>query len=124
MKASEQLQKLRDAYEPYEAWVGAELGKIEALQNALEKSRDPALKAFRENPVTQDLFKSAYKSYRSSKSILANDDGRLSQEERAKLHIGTLWASWYMRALGGDPKKVQQEVEKEIQSFAEAAGVE
>lgn len=120
-KASEQLQKLKDAYEPYDAWVGAELGKIEALERELEQAKDPVFIAFRENPITRKLFDSAYKSYRSSRSVLANDDGKLSSEERMKLHIGTLWAMWYMRALGGDPKKAQQKVEAEIQSFVDFA---
>lgn len=122
-KASDQLQRLRAEYEPYADWVGAELGQIEALETALEKSKDPAWIAFRENPVTQKLMKHCLTVYSSCKSTLANDDGKLTQEERMRLHVSSLWAVWFLKSVGGDPNKARQDVEAQIQSFAESAGV-
>lgn len=122
-RASEQLKRLRKEYEPYADWVGTELGQIEAFEVALEKTQDPAWVAFRENPITQKLVKHCQSVYSSCKSTMANDDGRLSQEERMRMHVSSLWALWMLKSVGGDPKKVQQDVEAQIQAFAESAGI-
>lgn len=94
------------------------------MQARLEKLDDPVWKAFRENPITQDMFKHCARAYRGIKLSLANDDGALTQDERGKMQVGARWAMWFMQALGGDPDRVRAETEAEIERFAIGAGME
>lgn len=122
-KSEEYLDKLMKAYEPYADFAGAELEKIDILSQKLEEMKDPEWMSFREHPTTMRLYKHAVGVYRASCMTLQNDDGSLEKEDRIKLHISKLWSLWYVRALGGNPRKIREEVEKEIERFAEAAGV-
>lgn len=117
------LEELRAAYEPIRDFAGAEIAQIDALAEQWEATRDPAWGAFRENPVTRRLLSAARATFRASKMALANDDGTMAQVERLRLHTSAMWAQWYVRALGGDPKAERERVEREIESFAEGAGV-
>lgn len=123
MKTGDILDRIRAEYEPYAEVAISELKTADKLREEWERSQDPEWIAFRENPKTIALYKHASNVYKNVRLSLANDDGTMKQEERMKLHISSLWASWFMRSLGGDPAKVRKEVEREILKFAEAAGV-
>lgn len=101
-----------------------ELQKVESLIQKLETLKDPDWVAFRENPVTLKLFKASVALFRSAHNELANDDGTLSQTDRARLFVAKRWAMWFVKSLGGDPKKIKAEVEREVERFAKAAGIE
>lgn len=124
MKILDVLDELKKSYEPYAELAVSELQKVESLRSTWEQTKDPEWTAFRENPKTVTLFKAAVNTYRSLHKQMANDDGSLSQLERAKMDIGKKWAMFYIKALGGDPVKVRKETEREIQDFAKAAGIE
>lgn len=122
-KSETYLEKLREAYEAYPEIAGSELAKIDSLADEMSRLKDPVWKAFKDNPITQRLFKQAVNTYRSCKMNLANDDGSLPSQERAKLHMSSLWALWYIKALGGDPELLRQNIEAEIERFAMGAGI-
>lgn len=123
MNHEDVLEKIRAEYEPYSEFSVSELQKVDSLREQWEKTKDPEWIAFRENPKTQALFRHAAAVYRNVKFQLANDDGKMSQDERMRLHVSSLWAAWFMRALGGRPEAVQKQIEEEIVRFAEAAGI-
>lgn len=122
-RSSDYLEDLRNLYGSYAEIFVAELAQIEAYTNELEKVRDPAWLAFRENPVTQKLYQHCIASFRACYLQLANDDGKLEQIERAKLDLGKKWSLWFLRSLGGDPEKLKQRTEQEIERMADAAGL-
>lgn len=117
------LEELRKAYQPYADFAGAELAKIESLAEQWEQTQDPVWLAFRDNPITKRLLKNALGTYKASKRTLANDDGKLEKDERLKLHLSAMWAAWYMKALGGNPEVIKEQVEAEIETFAGAMGI-
>lgn len=118
------LDELREMYDPYSDFFGAELSKLEALTEQYEKSKDPVFQSFREHPITRKYFQHAARVYRQSKMQLANDDGTLKQEERIRLYVSSLWALAWIKYVGGDPAKVQQEIEGEIERAATEAGLD
>jgi hypothetical protein len=122
-KYEEYLDKLMKAYEPYADFAGSEIEKIDTLSKRLAEMKDPEWISFREHPIAIRLYKHAANVYKASCMAMQNDDGSLSKEDRIKLHMSKLWAMWYIRSLGGDPKKIKNEVEKEIERFAESAGI-
>lgn len=117
------LDELEKSYEPYAEIAISELAHVSSLRREWEKSKDPEWLAFRDNPKTQELFKAAARTYKNLYKQMAEDDGSLTQLERAKMKVGKDWALFYVQALGGDPTKVRREVEKEISKFAEGAGI-
>lgn len=122
-KTDKILEELQKSYEPYAELAISELAKIDDMRKEWEKTKDPEWLAFRDNPKTQSLFKAAARTYQSLYKQLAEDDGRLTQVERKAMDVGKKWALFYVRALGGDPAKIRREVEKEINKFAEGAGI-
>jgi hypothetical protein len=118
------LKELRDLYEPLSEYYGKELNQVETLIRQYEQSKDPEWKSFREHPVTKKIFKHSAGVYRRSKMQLANDDGTLSKEDRIRLYVSTLWALYYIRFVGQDPLKVQEDVEREIDKMALSAGLD
>jgi hypothetical protein len=118
------LDRLQAEYEPFSSVAGAELAQIDALREEMEKGKDPLYTSFRSHPLVIKLFKSAASTYKQAKMQMANDTGSLSQEERIRLHISTLWAQWYMQALGGDPQMIKEQTERDIENFARGAGID
>lgn len=118
------IEALKESYEPYADIAVSELKRIDSLREKWEQTKDPEWLAFRENPKTQALFKSAVNTYKALYKQMANDDGSLSQLDRAKMDVGKKWAIWFVRSLGGDPVKIRRQVEAEIKSFADSAGIE
>lgn len=123
MNHQEILEKIRKEYEPYSEFAVSELQKVDKLREDWEKTKDLEWIAFRDNPKTHALVKHCASVYRNTKMQLANDDGKMTQDERMRLHISSLWALWFIRSLGGRPQDVQREVEAEITRFAEVAGI-
>lgn len=123
MQTDKIIEALKESYKPYEDIAVAELSHIEDLRKTWEQTKDPEWTAFRENPKTKELFKTAARTYQSLYKQMANDDGQLTQVERKAMDVGKKWAMFYIRALGGDPVKVRREIEKEITKFAEGAGI-
>lgn len=125
-KHKEILEEIRELYAPY-GDMGIALGelqKVDSLIAKLDTLKDPEWIAFRENPVTLKLFKASVALYRSAHNELANDDGVMTQVDRARLFVAKRWAMWFIKSLGGDPKKIKDEVEREVERFAKAAGIE
>lgn len=123
-KHERMLAELEELYTPYSDFFGSELTRIEGLIKEYEKSKDPVFASFREHPMTIKFFKHAAGIYRQSKMQLANDDGSLSKEDRIRLHVSSLWALAWIKFVGGDPVKMQQEIENEIERVATSAGIE
>lgn len=124
MKVDKILDDLKQSYEPYAELAISELQRVELLRENWEKTKDPEWIAFRENPKTLALFKTAVNTYKALQKQMANDDGSLSQMERAKMDIGKKWAMFFIRALGGDPAKIRRQIEADIKDFAKEAGIE
>ena len=118
------LDELIKSYEPYAELAVSEMKHVDNLRKTWEQTKDPEWLSFRDNPKTQDLFKAAARTYQALYKQMADDDGKLTQEERGKMSVGKQWALFYIRALGGDPAKIRREVEKEIQKFAKGAGIQ
>lgn len=122
-KHTEYLEELKQVYEPYAEFAGNELAQIDVLSSELERLRDPAWQAFRENPITQKMYKHCISAYKACYNQLANDDGTLSQIERSKLDVGKRWSLWFLKSLGGNPDALKKQVENEIEKLADAAGI-
>lgn len=122
-KHTDYLEELKKVYEPYADFAGNELAQIDVLTAELERSKDPAWLAFRENPVTQKMYVHCIASYKACYNHLASDDGTLTQLERAKLDIGKRWSLWFLKSLGGDPDALKSQVEQEIERLADSAGI-
>lgn len=122
-KHDEYLEKLTKMYEALPEFYGSELKMIDTLASKLEETRDPEWLSFREHPTAIRLYENAVKIYRTSCMQMINDEGEMSKDDRIKLHISKQWALWYIRALGGNPRKIKEEVEKEIEKFAESSGI-
>ena len=118
------LKELRELYEPFSDFFGGELTRVEGLITRYEKSKDPVFQSFREHPVTRKYFKHCARVYSNSKMQLANDDGTLSKEDRIRLHVSSLWALAWIKYVGGDPAKMQEEIEAEIERIAVSAGID
>lgn len=117
------IEELREIYSIYPELAGGELSYLDKLEESLEKNVDVDFVAFRENPFTLKLARHAVSIYRSCSKLLSDDDGSLSSEARLRLHTSRLWAQWYMKALGRDPKKEKKALEKEIEDFAKSSGL-
>ena len=122
-KSKEYLDELSKIYSQYPEIAGAELEKIDILTRRMDELKDPEWIAFRENEVTLRLYRHSVAVYKASCRAMQSDDGSLSREDRIKLHMSRLWAIWFIKSLGGDPKKIKDEVEREIERFAESAGI-
>ena len=123
MEINKVLDELEKSYQPYAELAVSELKHIDNMRETWEKTKDPEWLAFRENPKTKELFKAAARTYQSLYQQMANDDGTLSQIERNAMDVGKRWALFYVQALGGDPAKIRKQVEKEVNKFAEGAGI-
>lgn len=123
MKTEDILKELQESYSPYAELAVSELAHVDQLRKTWEQTKDPEWLAFRDNPKTQALFKAAARTYQALYKQMADDDGKLTQEERGKMSVGKQWALFYIRALGGDPTKIRREVEQEIEKFAKGAGI-
>lgn len=123
MKTDAILDAIVATYAPYAEAAVSELKHVDDLRQQWEKTKDPEWLAFRDNPKTQALYKQAARTYQALYKQLANDDGTLTQIERRAMTVGKQWALWYIRALGGNPSKIQKEVENEIRKFAEGSGI-
>lgn len=123
-KTDKILDELQKSYEPYAELAISEIAHVDQLRKTWEQTKDPEWLAFRDNPKTQELFRAAARTYQTLYKHMAEDDGSLTQIERAKMKVGKDWALFYVRALGGDPSKIRKEVEKEINKFAQGAGIE
>lgn len=122
-KTDKILDELTQSYAPYAELAVSELAHIDNFRKTWEQTKDPEWLAFRDNPKTQALFKAAARTYQALYKQMAEDDGKLTQVERKAMDVGKKWALFYVRALGGDPAKIRREVEKEINKFAEGAGI-
>ena len=122
-RTSEQLDSLRKVYEPHSEWAVSELAAIDQFERELEQTNDPSLKAFRENPITIKLANHAATIYKKAVRDLSEDDGTMTQLERARLDVAKKWALWYLKALGNDPDETRRKIEREIESMAAAAGI-
>ena len=123
MQVDKILDDLKESYSPYAELAVSELRHVDDLRQSWQKSQDPEWLAFRDNPKTIALYKQAARTYQALYTQLANDEGTLTPVERKAMAVGKQWSLWFMRALGGDPNKVKQEVEAEIRKFAEGAGL-
>lgn len=117
------IEDLRAYYEPLADILPERLMNIDTLASQLEAVNDDMTRAFRENPKTLVLFEAAAQLYKTASRKLMNDDGTLDALERRGLSVSRTWATWYMRALGRDPEIIRKEVEGEIMSLAESAGL-
>lgn len=122
-KHQDYIEELREIYSAYPELSGGELSYLDKLEENLDKSVDGDFVAFRENPFTIKLAKHAVSVYRSCSKILSDDDGSLTSEARLRLHTSRLWAQWYIKALGRDPKKEKKALQKEIEDFAKISGL-
>lgn len=118
------LDEIEKAYEGYADFAVSELKQVEMLRTKLQEAKDPMILAYRENPYTIKLFKHCASLYKQAKLALANDDGKLSSDERSKLHISSIWARWFMLTLGGSPAAIEGQVQEEIMRFAVSIGVD
>ena len=123
-KTEDVLEKIRKEYEPYSEIAVAELARIDFLRQTWERTKDPEWLAFRDNPKTQELFRSTVNTYNALWRQAANDDGSLSQLDRKAIYVGKSWALWFVRALGGNPDKIRRQVEADVTKFAEDMGIE
>ncbi len=123
MKTEQVLDEIRKTYEPYAEIAVSEIQRVDTLRKEWEKTKDPEWLAFRDNPKTQELFKTAVNTYKALYKQAANDDGSLTQMDRKAIDVGKKWALWFIRSLGGNPAKIRRQVESEVLKFANDMGI-
>ena len=117
------IERLKKVYEPY-AKAG-EKGAIDELNDIanLVKSREMAqlLITFKQNPWTEKLLKFAVARYKGACERQMKSEIRSELEQKYDA-LDKEWALFFIEALGGDPRKIIQEQNAEIEQRLKKVG--
>ena len=88
------------------------------------KSKDniAIMAAFKSNPHSEVLLKSAMDRYKTACRKLWNQR-TMTQEERNLVFLDMDWAKWYITAVGGNISETEESMEAELESEMKRIGL-
>ena len=120
-QSREYLNRLYELYKQYDDNTSLlDLADVEQME---ERARE--LEVYREQPKTQELLRGAIERYRNCLEKLTNPVICLAmtESERAYCFATMDWAKFTLDAVGEDPSRLRNEVDKMILGYAQKAGI-